>query len=196
MNTFTQASTFLVQSLGSLYLSIVLLRFLLQWAKADFYNPISRFLVKATHLPSAPLRKLFPTFRSFDMASLALALLVQWITIQLSASINGVGLINILWAFSWGAVGAISLVLSLYLYGLLVIIIVSWVAPQSQHPILLLLNQLLAPVMEPFRRIIPSLGGLDLSPIFMFLVLNMLEIFVRGLAGRLSLPLSIVPGIW
>jgi YggT family protein len=195
MNTFTQAGTFLIQSLGSLYLSIVLLRFLLQWAKADFYNPISRFLVKATHLPSAPLRKLLPTFRSFDMASLVLALLVQWITIQLSASINGVGLINILLALSWGAVGAISLVLNLYLYGLLVIIIVSWVAPQSQHPILLLLNQLLAPVMEPFRRIIPSLGGLDLSPIFMFLVINMLQIFVRGLAAYLQLPPPIVPGI-
>tara|TARA_R110000822_G_scaffold187752_14_gene326694 strand:- start:6092 stop:6679 length:588 start_codon:yes stop_codon:yes gene_type:complete len=195
MNTFTQAGTFLIQSLGSLYLSIVLLRFLLQWAKADFYNPISRFLVKATHLPSAPLRKLLPTFGSFDMASLVLALLVQWITIQLSASINGVGLINILLALSWGAVGAISLVLNLYLYGLLVIIIVSWVAPQSQHPILLLLNQLLAPVMEPFRRIIPSLGGLDLSPIFMFLVINMLQIFVRGLAAYLQLPPPIVPGI-
>ena len=195
MNTFTQAGTFLIQSLGSLYLSIVLLRFLLQWAKADFYNPISRFLVKATHLPSAPLRKLLPTFGSFDMASLVLALLVQWITIQLSASINGVGLINILLALSWGAVGAISLVLNLYLYGLLVIIIVSWVAPQRQHPILLLLNQLLAPVMEPFRRIIPSLGGLDLSPIFMFLVINMLQIFVRGLAAYLQLPPPIVPGI-
>jgi len=96
---------------------------------------------------------------------------------------------------SWGAVGAISLVLNLYLYGLLVIIIVSWVAPQSQHPILLLLNQLLAPVMEPFRRIIPSLGGLDLSPIFMFLVINMLQIFVRGLAAYLQLPPPIVPGI-
>ena len=95
MNTFTQAGTFLIQSLGSLYLSIVLLRFLLQWVKADFYNPISRFLVNATHLPSKPLRKLLPTFGSFDMASLVLALLVQWLTIQLTASINGAGLINI-----------------------------------------------------------------------------------------------------
>lgn len=195
MNTFTQAGTFLIQFLGSLYLSVVLLRFLLQWVKADFHNPISRFLVKATHLPSKPLRKLFPTFRSFDMASLVLALLVQWLTIQLTASINGAGLINILLALSWGAVGAVSLVLNLYLYGLLVIIIVSWVAPQSHHPILLLLNQLLAPVMAPFRRIIPPLGGLDLSPIFMFLVINMLQIFVRGIAGYLQLPAPIVPGI-
>ncbi len=195
MNTFAQAGTFLIQSIGSLYLSIVLLRFLLQWVKADFHNPISQFLVKATHLPSKPLRKLFPTFRSFDMASLVLALLVQWITIQLTASINSAGLINILLALSWGAVGAVSLVLNLYLYGLLVIIIVSWVAPQSHHPVLLLLNQLLAPVMEPFRRVIPPLGGLDLSPIFMFLVIQMLQIFVHGIANYLQLPMPIVPGI-
>ncbi|MEH6617502.1 MAG: YggT family protein [Porticoccus sp.] len=195
MNTFTQAGTFLIQSLGSFYLSIVLLRFLLQWVKADFYNPISRFLVKATHLPSKPLRKLLPTFGSFDMASLVLALLVQWLAIQLTASINGAGLINILLVLSWGAVGVASLLLNLYLYGLLVIIIVSWVAPQSHHPVLLLLNQLLAPVMEPFRRIIPPLGGLDLSPIFMFLVIQMLQIFVHGIAGYLQLPAPIVPGI-
>ena len=195
MNTFTQAGTFLFQSLGSLYLSVVMLRFLLQWVKADFYNPISRFLIKATHLPSKPLRKLFPTFGSFDMASLVLALLVQWLTIQLTASINGAGLINILLVLSWGAVGVASLLLNLYLYGLLVIIIVSWVAPQSHHPVLLLLNQLLAPVMEPFRRIIPPLGGLDLSPIFMFLVIQMLQIFVHGIAGYLQLPAPIVPGI-
>jgi YggT family protein len=195
MITFAQAGTFLIQSIGSFYLSIVLLRFLLQWVKADFYNPISRFLVKATHLPSKPLRKLFPTFRSFDMASLVLALLVQWLTIQLTASINSAGLINIPLALCWGAVGAVSLVINLYLYGLLVIIIVSWVAPQSHHPVLLLLNQLLAPVMEPFRRVIPPMGGLDLSPIFMFVVIQILLIFVHGIANYLQLPTPIVPGI-
>ena len=180
MNTFAQAGTFLVQSLGSFYLAIVILRFLLQLVKADFYNPISRFLVKATHLPSKPLRKVFPTLRTFDLASLILALLFQWFVIQLTATINGAGIINIFLALSWGAVGIISLVLNIYLYGLLAIIIVSWVAPQSQHPVLALLQQLIAPVMDPFRRVIPPLGGLDLSPIFMFLVINMLQIFLHG----------------
>lgn len=195
MNTFAQAGTFLVQSLGSLYLAIVILRFLLQLVKADFYNPISRFLVSATHLPSKPIRKLLPTYRSFDLASLVLALLVQWLIIQISASINGLGIINPLLALSWGAVGIISLVLNIYLYGLLVIIIVSWVAPHSQHPVLALINQIISPVMEPFRRIIPSLGGLDLSPIFMFLVINMLQIFLHGIANFLQLPVQLVAGI-
>jgi len=195
MNTFAQAGTFLVQSLGSFYLAIVVLRFLLQLAQADFFNPVSRFLVNATHLPSKPLRKLLPTYRSFDLASLVLALLVQWLVIQLSASIIGAGMVNVLLALSWGAVGIVSLVLNIYLYGLLAIIIVSWVAPQSRHPILALLQQLISPVMEPFRRIIPSLGGLDLSPIFMFLVINMLQIFLHGIANYLQLPAQIVAGI-
>jgi YggT family protein len=195
MNTFAQAGTFLVQSLGSLYLAIVILRFLLQLVQADFFNPISRFLVNATHYPSKPIRKLLPTYRSFDLASLVLALLVQWLIIQLSASIIGVGMVNVLLALSWGAVGIVSLVLNIYLYGLLAIIIVSWVAPQSRHPILAMLQQLISPVMEPFRRIIPPLGGLDLSPIFMFLVINMLQIFLHGIANYLQLPAQIVAGI-
>lgn len=195
MNTFAEAGTFLVQSLGSLYLAVVMLRFLLQLVQADFYNPISRFLVNATQLPSKPLRKLFPTYRSFDMASLVLALLLQCLIIQLTATIHGAGFINLLLAICWGAMGMLSLVLNIYLYGLLIIIIVSWVAPQSHHPVLMLLNQLIAPVMEPFRRIIPPLGGLDLSPIFMFLVIKMLQIFVHGIASYLKLPPGVVPGI-
>jgi YggT family protein len=195
MNTFAQAGTFLVQSLGSIYLTIVVLRFLLQLMQADFYNPISRFLINATHIPSKPIRALLPTYKSFDLASLVLALLVQWLVIQLTAFVNGVGIINPLFALSWGAVGILSLILNIYLYGLLIVIIVSWVAPQSQHPVLALLNQLIAPVMEPFRQVIPPLGGLDLSPIFMFLVIKMLQIFLHGAANYLQLPAQIVAGI-
>ena len=193
--TLTQAGTFFIQSLGSLYLAIVMLRFLLQLSRADFYNPISQFLIKATHFPSKPLRKVLPTYRSFDPASLVLALLSQLLVIELTALVNGFDMVNVLYALAWGAIGAISLVLNIYLYGLLIVIIVSWIAPQSQHPALILLNQLIRPAMEPFQRIIPPMGGLDLSPIFMFLVINMLQIFLNGIAGGLRVPPGIVPGI-
>lgn len=195
MSAFSEAGTYLVQTLGSLYLAIVIVRFLLQLMQADFNNPISRMLIKATHLPSRPLRKLFPAFRSFDMASLVLALLVQWLTTQLTASLNGYGLVNVLYVLSWGMLGIVSLVLNIYLYGLLIVIIVSWVAPHSHHPVLMLLHQLIEPAMAPFRRIIPPLGGLDLSPIFMFLVINMLQIFVHSAAQAVNLPYPFVPGI-
>jgi len=192
--TFAQAGTFLIQSLGSFYLAVVMLRFLLQLARADFYNPISQFLIKATHLPSKPLRKVFPSYRNFDLASLVLALLCQLLAIEITALVNGFDMVNILYALSWGTIGMLSLMLNLYLYGLLIIIIVSWVAPQSQHPALILLNQLIRPAMEPFQRIIPPMGGIDLSPIFMFLVINMLQIFLNGIAGSLHTPAGLVPG--
>ncbi len=196
MDTFAQAASYLIQSLGSLYLGVVVLRFLLQYMRADFQNPISQFLIRATHLPTRPIRKVLPSYRSFDGASLILAVLVQWLTIQLTATVvSGAGMINIAYVLSWAVLGILSLILNIYLYGLLAVIILSWVAPQAQHPAIHLLHQLIEPVMSPFRRLIPPLGGLDLSPIFMFLVINLLRIFILSGAQAVRLPAGIVPGI-
>ena len=195
MNAFTDAGTFLIQSLASIYLVIILLRFLLQLSGADFYNPVSQFAHKATVIFLAPLRKAFPTFGRVDIACVVLALLLQWLAIQVSASINGAPLINVFYVLLWGAIGILSLTLNFYLYGLLAAIILSWVAPQNPHPVITLLWQLMEPIMAPFRKIIPSIGGLDLSPIFIFLVLNMFRIFVSHGAGATGLPTMIVPGI-
>ena len=114
MNAFAQAGTYLVQTLGSVYLLIVMLRFLLQLLRADFQNPISQFVIKATHIPSRPIRKLLPTYRTFDGATLVLAILVQWLVIQLTATINGASIIHPGHAISWSVLGIISLVLNIY----------------------------------------------------------------------------------
>ena len=195
MNAFAQAGTYLVQTLGSVYLLIVMLRFLLQLLRADFQNPISQFVIKATHIPSRPIRKLLPTYRTFDGATLVLAIMVQWLVIQLTATINGASIIHPGHAISWSVLGIISLVLNIYFYGLLAVIILSWVAPYNNHPAIALLYQIIEPVTAPFRRLIPPLGGLDLSPIFMFLVIGMLQRFVNALAHSMLLPAAVVPGI-
>ena len=195
MNAFAQAGTYLVRTLGSVYLLIVMLRFLLQLLRADFQNPISQFVIKATHIPSRPIRKLLPTYRTFDGATLVLAILVQWLVIQLTATINGASIIHPGHAISWSVLGIISLVLNIYFYGLLAVIILSWVAPYNNHPAIALLYQIIEPVTAPFRRLIPPLGGLDLSPIFMFLVIGMLQRFVNALAHSMLLPAAVVPGI-
>ncbi len=196
MNAFTDVGTFLVQSLASFYLIIVILRVLLRLAQADFFNPISQFVHKATAPAVMPLRKVFPSFRQLDIAALVLALLVQWLAIQLTALLHGGGLLPILNTLWWGMLGIISLVLSIYLYGLLAAVILSWVAPASRHPAIALLWQMLEPVIAPFRKLLPPLGGLDLSPIFVFLVINMLRIFVSHGASAARLPAWVVPGIW
>ncbi len=195
MDTFAQAATYLIQTLGSLYLGVLVLRFLLQYLRADFQNPISQFLIRATHTPTRPIRKLLPTYRSFDGATLLLAVLLQWLVIQLTASINGAGLVNIAYVLAWAVIGILSLILNIYLYGLLAVIILSWVAPHANHPAIILLHQLIEPAMAPFRRLIPPIGGLDLSPIFMFLVINLIRIFILSGASAVRLPSGIVPGI-
>ena len=195
MTTLTPYATYLVQTLGSFYLTLIIFRFLLQLVKADFYNPISLFIIKATRLPSSAIRVFLPPFRSCDLASLVLALLVQWLIIQLTFTINGAGMVSIFMALAWGLVGTLSVFLNIYLYGLLATIIISWRAPQSQHPAIVLIQQIISPVMEPFRRILPSFGAIDLSPMLLFLVLNMLEFFLHGIAGSLLLDTRVVAGI-
>lgn len=195
MSVFTDAGTFIIQSLASIYLVIILLRFLLQLSGADFYNPVSQFAHKATALFLLPIRRLFKPWKRFDIASLILALLVQWLAIQLTASINGFPLINVLYVLLWGFLGMLSMLVNFYTYGLLAAIILSWVAPQNQHPAIALLWQLMEPVMAPFRKLVPSLGGIDLSPILIFMLLNLVRIVIINLANAAKLPAWAVPGI-
>jgi YggT family protein len=195
MTTINSVSSYLIQALGSFIFTLVILRFLLQLVKADFYNPISLFIVNATRLASSPIRALLPSFKSFDIASLVLAILVQWIIIQLTYTINNLGIVNVFMAISWGFVGILSMILNIYMYGLLATIVISWIAPNSQHPAITLINQVIHPAMEPFRRLIPPLGMIDLSPMLFFIVLNVLDYFIYGIATELMLPSRIVAGI-
>lgn len=195
MGALTEIGTYIVQTLASLYLLVIMLRFLFQLVRADFYNPISQFMVKATNPLLIPLRKAIPGLFGIDLASLVLALLVQWLAIQLVASFAGLGIINPLLVLTWGMVGLLSMAVNIFFWGILIMIIVSWVAPHSYNPALLLLRQLVEPVMAPFRRLIPPMGGLDLSPIFAFLVLNVVKILITHMAGAVSLPPQLVLGI-
>ena len=195
MSTFTEISIYLIQALASFYLLIILLRFLLQVCKANFYNPISQFIVKATAKPITPLQKVFPAFSNFNTASLVLAMMVQIVAIQGSAMVYNGQLLPVLSLLTWSALGMVTMLLNIYFYGLLIVIVLSWVAPQSRHPAVALMWQLRDPVMTPFRKLLPSLGGLDLSPILMFMLLNVLRIFVRNVAISAQLPPLFVPGV-
>jgi YggT family protein len=195
MSVFNDAGTFLIQSLASIYLVILMLRFMLQLSGADFYNPVSQFAHKATAPVLKPVRKLFPTLGKLDMACVVAALLVQWLAIQATISLHGYSLVNPLYILSWGMLGILNLTINFYTYGLLAVIILSWVAPQNQHPAVALLWQLMEPLMAPLRKVLPALGGIDLSPIFIFIGLNLLRIFVEAAAVAIRLPSQAVPGI-
>lgn len=172
----------LVQIIGSLYITLVLLRFILQVCRADFYNPISQFIVKATNPLLIPLRRVIPSIRGLDSASLALALLLQIILVLV---INQIPLGHLGEIFGQVLAAALiqllNAVVQLYTWALIIIVIISWVAPGSYHPGAQLLAQITEPLLAPIRRILPPMGGLDLSPMVLMLVL-----FVIGgaLSGR------------
>ena len=114
MNALNEILGYLLQTLLSLYLLAMLLRFLLQLVRADFYNPISQFLVKITNPLVIPLRRVLPGFAGLDMASLVLALLLQMAGIIALLLLNGLGLPNVLLLLLWSALGVVGLLVNIY----------------------------------------------------------------------------------
>lgn len=196
MDSFAQAATFLVQTIASLYILAIMLRFLLQIARADFYNPLSQAIVKLTDPALRPLRRMIPGVAGIDLASLVLALVVQVAVICLIFLLNGQSVPNFLLVLPWACLGLVSLVLNIYFFALIIVIVLSWIAPHSHSPASVLVQQLTEPVMRPARKLIPPIGGLDLSPIFIFIAINLTEMLVVDrIALALSIPRNLMVGL-
>lgn len=190
------AGTYLVQTLFGLYLLAILLRFLLQIARADFYNPICQAIVKVTNPALRPLRRIVPGLGGLDISALLLGLIVQTAAISLIIMLYGAELPNILWLLGWALTGMLALVLNIYFFALIAVIILSWVAPHSHNPLAILIQQLVEPIMRPMRRLIPAIGGLDLSPIFIFIAINLLKIMlIKPIAMALHIPQGLMLGL-
>lgn len=189
MNNLNMAAIYIVQTLGSLYLLIVLLRFIFQLVRADFYNPLSQFIVKATQPLVFPLRKVVPGFRGVDFASLVLALIVQLILVAIIIKLMGYALPGVLQLLVWSLVGVTALFLKIFFFALIISVILSWVAPTSHNPAAMLVHQICEPLLSPIRKILPSLGGLDLSPIFAFIALRLIDmLLIANLAQATGMP--------
>ena len=174
---------YLIQTLLSLYLIAMLLRFVLQLVRADFYNPISQFIVKITNPLVIPLRKIIPGYGGLDIASLALAVLLQIAGIVAIFLIRFGGIPAPLLLLLGGVLGVIALLVQIYFFALLAMIILSWVAQRSRHPAIHLLYQITEPVMAPVRKLLPPMGGLDFSPILVFVLINVVQIVIQHMAA-------------
>ncbi|TED64627.1 YggT family protein [Pseudomonas aeruginosa] len=184
------AAIYILQTLGSLYLLIVLLRFILQLVRADFYNPLSQFIVRATKPLLNPLRRIIPGFGGIDLASLVLAILIQLVLMILILMLMGYGVGGfIMQLLIWSIIAVTSLFLKVFFFALIISVILSWVAPGSYNPGAQLVNQICEPLLMPFRKLLPNLGGLDLSPIFAFLALKLIDMLViNNLAAMAGMP--------
>lgn len=162
-----------------------LARFALQWARAPFRNPLGHFVLALTDWAVRPARRLIPGLFGLDLASLLLAWLAQCVYLGLAAGLTGAAASPA--AAAWVALAAILALLRLGIYlamGLVIVAaLLSWINPYA--PLAPLFNALARPLLRPFQRLIPPIGGVDLSPLALLLVLQILLMVLSGAAGSL-----------
>lgn len=173
----SNAGSFLLDVFFGLFIVAVMLRLLLQWVGADFYNPLSQAIVKLTNPVLRPLRRYVPAVGRVDTASVVLILALQMFVVWLKLAFVGAGA-----GFGAIAVFALAETLSkavyILMFAIFVQVIASWVAPGSYNPALSLIDALTEPLLKPLRALLPPLGGLDLTPMFALIGLQLVQILM------------------
>lgn len=179
MGVLGSSAALIFNALGGLYLLAILLRFLLQVARADFYNPVSQAVVRITDPMVRMFRSFIPGYRGIDFSSLILALVVEGVGICILILLYGGSIPSIGFIVTWAFVGVVYFVVIIYYYAIIASIIMSFVmlfsGNMNPHPLLRLIWQLTEPVMAPVRKVLPPMGGLDFSPIFIFIAIGLIQ---------------------
>ncbi|MDP6415976.1 MAG: YggT family protein [Gammaproteobacteria bacterium] len=179
MGVLGSTTALLFNTLGGLYLLAILLRFLLQIARADFYNPVSQAVVKITDPLVRIFRTIIPGYKGVDFSCLVLALVIEAIAICTLIYLYGGNIPSVGFIITWSFVGILYFMINIYYYAIIASIIMSFVmlfsGTMNPHPLLKLVWQLTEPVMAPVRKVIPAMGGLDFSPIFIFVAIGLLQ---------------------
>ncbi|HRW65346.1 MAG TPA: YggT family protein [Candidatus Competibacter sp.] len=179
------ATVFLIQTVFGFYILAVMLRFLLQCVRADFYNPLVQFLVRITNPLLLPLRRFVPGYRGLDLASVVLAFALQLLEVLLvtalfgrSLDIGGVLLVTVM--------ELLKLLINIYLWGVIIQAVLSWINPDPRHPAARVLAQLTAPLLRPARRLLPPVSGVDLSPVLVVVALIFVSLLLQDFLGMWS----------
>lgn len=179
------ATVFLIQTVFGFYILAVMLRFLLQCVRADFYNPLVQFLVRITNPLLLPLRRFVPGYRGLDLASVVLAFALQLLEVLLvtalfgrSLDIGGVLLVTVM--------ELLKLLINIYLWGVIIQAVLSWINPDPRHPAARVLAQLTSPLLRPARRLLPPVSGVDLSPVLVVVALIFVSLLLQDLLGMWS----------
>jgi YggT family protein len=171
------AFTYLIGTLIDLYVAAVLLRLLLQWVRADFYNPLSQLLIKVTNPALVPLRRLIPSIGRLDTASVALMLALETLGVWLAGKI-GSSMMTWPHIFLFSVIKLLMTLLMTYFFLIIVAVILSWLGQGLRHPFIPLVFQLTEPVLRPIRKLIPPIAGIDLSPLFALIAIRFLMLLL------------------
>lgn len=176
----TLALLYIVKALTSLFLLLYLLRLWLPLVQADFRNPIAQGVMRLTSPLIIPARRFIPSMGRLDTAVVIVTYAIQYLVVLI--------LLLIMQSMASPLVIAVTsllnlciLSLNLFFYAILIKIILSWVAPHTYNPVSAIASSMAEPVLRPFRRLLPSIGGMDLSPILAIVILKAVEIYLQTL---------------
>jgi len=183
------ALQFLISTLVMLYALIILLRFLMQATRVDYYNPVAQFVVRAAAPVLAPLRRVIPPVGRYDLSALVVVLALMLLKLGLyrlldiPATVIGgyrVGIAHIWFgSMAWLAVvDVVALAINVFFFAVLIRAVLTWIAPSGPNPIAEILERITAPVVDPVRRVIPPIGGIDLSPLAVLIGLQVLRMLL------------------
>lgn len=170
---------FLVGAFFQLLFFVFLLRLLLQWVRADFRNPVSQAIVRLTNWLIMPLRRVLPPMGRIDTASIAAVVLVALAQAAALSMVRGLGLPEPLFLLQAAVLEILRTILTLYFWAILAYALLSMIAPGADSPFTSILESLCEPVLAPIRRTLPAIGGLDLSPLWAGIGIQVLLILLR-----------------
>lgn len=176
-NYLTNPAVFLIDTLFSLYILAIVLRFLFQWTRADFYNPISQFLVKITHPPLKLLRRFVPSVGKIDTSSIVLVLALQMLANFSILALQGV-IVGVVALIIMSLSHLLSLLINIFVFAIFIRAILSWFDSGNYNPATSLLQSLTEPILGVCRKIIPNLGGMDLSPLVAIVTLQIAKMML------------------
>lgn len=178
MSAIEQAGIFLISILFDFYLFILILRFILQYLRVDYYNPLVQFMVKLTDPIILPVRRYIPGYWGLDMASVAIILILSLLKIAIIGSMTLGHFPGFFGWFIWMLGDVSLLILKLLFYALLLNILISWIAPRQHTPLSFIVYRLTEPLLQPFRRFIPPIAGFDITPIPVMIVLQLIIMLI------------------
>ncbi len=167
-----QALIFITRTLVDLYIITFVLRIIMQWVRADFRNPLTHFILRITNPLVIPLRRFVPPIGGLDTATLIVVVVLELIVTIVVANITCGGEANFLQIISMTILRVIYLTLRVYLFIILIYVIMSWINPGTYNPAARLMETIADPVLRPMRRLIPQIGGLDLSALFALIAIQ------------------------
>ena len=173
----SNALFYLVTTLFEVYLWIVMLRIILQFVRADFYNPISQLVWQVTQPIVRPMQTVLPKVGQYDTAACVLLILIATVYVFVATALLGYN-VTVFGAIWYALLKVVVLTLNLYTFSLVIQAILSWVGPGVNNPAGSILWSLNEPLLRPVRRVIPPFSGLDLSPLLVIVVLQFLKLLL------------------